>query len=250
MNDGKESSREAAKNTKSSDPETPGSPLRAFAPSREIPSVGAEKESSREAAKNTKSPDPETLDSPLRGFAPSREIPSVGAEKESSREAAKNAKNTDEIPTIRLETSRETLNLEELSSIVVDCAYKLHVDAGPGLLESVYEVVLAKMLEERGLKVKRQVPVPIHLMGMKFDEGFRADILVEDVLLIELKSVEHLAPVHSKQTLTYLRLMNLRLGLLINFGAATFKEGVKRIVNHHHDFAASRLRVNRKDGLI
>ena len=166
---------------------------------------------SREAAKNTKNPDGNSKSepSPLRAFAPSRETP----------------------------------NLEELSAIVVDCAYKLHVEAGPGLLESVYEVVLAKMLEERGLKVKRQVPVPIHLMNMTFDEGFRADILVEDVLLIELKSVEHLAPVHSKQTLTYLRLMNLRLGLLINYGAATFKEGVKRIVNHHQDFAASRLRV-------
>ncbi len=92
---------------------------------------------------------------------------------------------------------------EELSAIVVDCAYKLHVEAGPGLLETVYEVVLAKMLEERGLRVRRQVPVPIALMGLKFDEGFRADLIIKDLLLIELKSVENLAPVHAKQVLTY-----------------------------------------------
>lgn len=128
--------------------------------------------------------------------------------------------------------------------MVVDCAYKLHVEAGPGLLETVYEVVLAGMLEQRGLRVRRQVPVPINLMGLTFDEGFRADLLVEDSLLIELKSVENLAPVHSKQVLTYLRLLNLPLGLLINFGAATFKEGCKRIVKDHKDFASSRLRLN------
>ncbi len=135
--------------------------------------------------------------------------------------------------------------VEELSAIVVDCAYRLHAEAGPGLLETVYEVVLAKVLEERGLRVRRQVPVPIHLMGLQFDEGFRADLIVEDQLLVELKSVEHLAPVHSKQVLTYLRLLDLPLGLLINFGAATFKEGCKRIVNGPQDFASSRLRVNK-----
>lgn len=207
------------------------------------------KNGSRGAAKNAKNPDgySKSESAPLRDFAPSRETNSADEDKESSREAAKNANHSEETPAMRTDLSREAPNLEELSAIVVDCAYKLHVEAGPGLLETVYEVVLAKMLEKRGLNVKRQVPVPIHLLGMKFDEGFRADILVEDVLLIELKSVEHLSPVHSKQTLTYLRLMNLRLGLLINFGAATFKEGVKRIVNHHQDFAASRLRVNQSE---
>ena len=89
-----------------------------------------------------------------------------------------------------------------------------------------------------------QVPVPIQLMGLRFDEGFRADIIVEDILLIELKSVEKLAPVHAKQVLTYLRLLKLPLGLLINFGASTFKEGIQRIVNNHKNFASSRLRVN------
>ena len=141
--------------------------------------------------------------------------------------------------------TQQCRDVEELSAIVVDCGYRLHVEAGPGLLESVYEAVLAKMLERLGLRVRRQVPVPIRLMGLTFDEGFRADLVVDDALLIELKSVEQLAAVHGKQVLTYLRLMNLPLGLLINFGAPTFKEGVKRIVNHHHAIATSRLRINR-----
>ncbi len=142
------------------------------------------------------------------------------------------------------EDAKARRNPEELSAIVVDCAYHLHVEVGPGLLESVYEVVLARMLEDRGLVVRRQVSVPIRLMNYSFDEGFRADLIVEDVLLLELKSVENLAPVHSKQVLTYLRLLGMPLGLLINFGAATFKEGIRRIVHQHRDFASSRLRVN------
>lgn len=129
------------------------------------------------------------------------------------------AGNDHSLPSLRdFAPSRETaiFDVEEISAIIVDCGYKLHVEAGPGLLESVYEVVLARMLEERGLEVRRQVPVPIELMGLKFDEGFRADILVENRFLIELKSVERLLPVHSKQVLTYLRLLDLPLGLLIN----------------------------------
>ena len=123
--------------------------------------------------------------------------------------------------------------LEEIATTVVDCGYKLHVEAGPGLLESVYETVLAKMLEDRGLKAERQVPIPIELMGLSFDEGFRADLLVNNTFIVELKSVEKLRPVHSKQLLTYLKLKKSSLGLLINFGSATFKEGVKRIANDH-----------------
>ena len=138
-------------------------------------------------------------------------------------------------------------NIEEISAEVVDTAFHLHKDLGPGLLESVYEVVLAKMLEDRGLSIERQKIVAIQYAGLRFDEGFRADLLVEGAVLVELKSVEHLAHVHSKQVLTYLRLLNLPLGLLINFGAATFKEGIKRIVNNHKDFVASRLRVNQKN---
>ncbi|MDQ8188755.1 GxxExxY protein [Roseibacillus persicicus] len=137
---------------------------------------------------------------------------------------------------------------EELSRIVVDCGFRLHKELGPGLLESVYEVVLAKMLMEEGLAVQRQTPVPIEVFGLKFNEGFRADILVENLLLVELKSVEKLAPVHSKQLLTYLRLLDLPLGLLINYGAATFKEGCKRIVNGEQSFVSSCLRVNQNEG--
>lgn len=144
------------------------------------------------------------------------------------------------------EGAKARRDVEELSAIVVDCGYKLHVEAGPGLLETVYEVVLAKMLADQGLMVKRQIPVPIRLMGMIFEEGFRADIIVEDKLLIELKSVENFLPVHSKQVLTYLRLLKLPLGLLINFGAPTFKDGCKRIVNGSQSFETSRLRVNQE----
>ncbi|MEM7383357.1 MAG: GxxExxY protein [Verrucomicrobiota bacterium] len=135
---------------------------------------------------------------------------------------------------------------EALWPIAVDCGYRLHKEVGPGLLESVYEVVLAKMLEEEGFRVRQQVVVPIDVFDLKIKEGFRADILVEDLLLIELKSVENLVPVHSKQVITYLRLLGLPLGLLMNFGAATFKEGVRRIVNGRQSFVSSCLRVNRR----
>lgn len=135
-------------------------------------------------------------------------------------------------------------NIEELSTIVVDAAYHIHKELGPGLLESVYEIVLSKSLEKRGLHVERQKNVSFEYDGMFFDEGLRVDLLVNGTLVLELKSVENIAPVHHKQLLTYLRLLHLPLGLLINFGAATFKDGVKRIVNNHTSFASSRLRVN------
>jgi GxxExxY protein len=136
---------------------------------------------------------------------------------------------------------------EEFSRIVVECAYRMHVEIGPGLLESVYEAVLDKLLQEKGLKVRRQQTIPIEVMGLSINEGFRADLIVEDLLLVELKSIEKFAPVHSKQVLTYLRLLNLPLGLLLNFGAATFKEGCKRIVNGQQDFVSSCLRVNQRE---
>lgn len=144
--------------------------------------------------------------------------------------------------------SGSKLNAEELSAVVVDAAFHLHRDLGPGLLESVYEVVLAKMLSDRGHSVSQQQMVPIEFGGFHFDEGFRADLIIEGKLVVELKSVEQLSPIHHKQLLTYLRLMHVPIGLLINFGAATFKEGVKRIVNDHQDFASSRLRVNQFPG--
>jgi GxxExxY protein len=106
-----------------------------------------------------------------------------------------------------------------------------HTGLGPGLLESVYEVVLAKELIKRGIRVQRQVPVPIQWDGEVFTEGFRADLIVEDLVIIELKSIESLAKVHFKQLLTYLRLTDRKLGLLINFNEALIKDGIKRVVN-------------------
>lgn len=140
-------------------------------------------------------------------------------------------------------------NIEELSTIVVDAAYHIHKELGPGLLESVYEIVLSKSLKKRELHVERQKNVSFEYDGMFFDEGLRVDLLVNGTLVLELKSVENIAPVHHKQLLTYLRLLHLPLGLLINFGSATFKDGVKRIVNNHTSFASSRLRVNQDSHL-
>ena len=118
-----------------------------------------------------------------------------------------------------------------IAAAVMDVSFHMHRELGPGLLESVYEAILAKQLVDKGLNVERQVPVPITYQGAAFDEGFRADLIVEKKLIVELKSVERLQPVHSKQLLTYLRLTGLRLGLLINFGENMLKDGLKRIVN-------------------
>ena len=126
------------------------------------------------------------------------------------------------------------VDVEALATIAVDCGFQLHKDLGPGLLESVYEILLFESLKERGLSVQRQLPVPIKFRGLIIDNAFRADILVESKLLIELKSTERHAAVHAKQLLTYLRLMDLPLGLLMNFGAATFKEGVHRLANQYY----------------
>ena len=119
----------------------------------------------------------------------------------------------------------------EIAKIVVDAAFQIHKKLGPGLLESVYEVILAHELKKRGLKVERQVPVAIIFEGIRFDEGFRADIIVEDKVIVELKSVEKVSRVHKKQLLTYLRLADKRLGLLINFGAELIRDGISRVVN-------------------
>ena len=119
----------------------------------------------------------------------------------------------------------------EIAKIIVDTAFQIHKSLGPGLLESVYEVILAHGLGKRGLNVASQVPVPIIFYGIKFDEGFRADLIVEDKVIVELKSVETVSPVHKKQLLTYLRLADKKLGLLINFGSALFRDGISRVVN-------------------
>jgi len=119
----------------------------------------------------------------------------------------------------------------EIAREIVDTCYQIHTSLGPGLLESVYEAVLAYELEQRGLQVQRQVPVPIIWKGQKFSEGFRADLIVDDKVIVELKSVETVSRVHPKQLLTYLRLTDRRLGLLINFGETLIKDGIKRVVN-------------------
>lgn len=124
-------------------------------------------------------------------------------------------------------------DLESLASTVIDTALSVHVDVGPGLLESVYEQLLANRLRSQGLTIDRQLPVGATIDGLDFPDAFRLDLLVEGKLLVEIKSVEKLAPVHAKQTLTYLRLMKLPLGLLVNFGGITLKEGIKRVVNNY-----------------
>ena len=119
----------------------------------------------------------------------------------------------------------------EIARVIVDAAFKVHVALGPGLFESVYEVALAYELKKRGLRVRRQVVVPIVYDRISFDEGFRADLVVEDKVIVELKSAEELHRSHKKQVLTYLKLTGMKLGLLINFGEPLIKDGISRIVN-------------------
>ncbi len=126
------------------------------------------------------------------------------------------------------------MDIELLARDAVDCGFKIHRDLGPGLLESVYETLLARSLEKRGFRVVRQLPISFVFDEMSFDDAFRADILVEGKLLVEVKSTERTVGVHIKQVMTYLRLLRLPLGLLMNFGQATFKEGVQRIANSHN----------------
>ncbi len=119
----------------------------------------------------------------------------------------------------------------EIARQIVDAAYRVHTRLGPGLLESVYEVCLAHEMKSRGLRAVRQQPIPIMYDAIRFDEGFRADLIVEEKVIVELKSVESVARVHKKQVLTYLRLADKRLGLLINFGEELIKHGITRVVN-------------------
>lgn len=119
-----------------------------------------------------------------------------------------------------------------LSKIIVDTCFHIHVGLGPGLLESVYEEVLFYELTQQGFKVKQQFPIPIVWQDIEMEQGFRADLIVEDCVLIEIKSVSKIEPVHKKQTLTYLRLTGLKLGLLVNFNEALIKDGITRVVNN------------------
>jgi GxxExxY protein len=119
----------------------------------------------------------------------------------------------------------------DIGTIIVDCAVELHRNLGPGLLETVYEVTLARSLERRGLMVQRQVGVSIEYQGETFSEGFRADLIVGKLVIVELKSIERVTPAHKKQLLTYLRLTDLKLGYLLNFGEALMRDGITRTIN-------------------
>jgi GxxExxY protein len=140
----------------------------------------------------------------------------------------------------------EMKDINQITGVIVDAAYDLHTQIGPGLLESAYEAILARDLEQRGFSVERQRSVSFEFRGMRFVDAFRVDLLVEGVVVVELKSVEKLAPVHTKQILTYLRLMELPVGLLINFGAARLKEGVTRIVNDRSPLAEAAIVAGRR----
>ncbi|HQA18501.1 MAG TPA: GxxExxY protein [Novosphingobium sp.] len=142
------------------------------------------------------------------------------------------------------------MEIERGTAEIVDAAVRLHRELGPGLLESVYERVLAASLIKAGLQVDRQVPVSFEFEGMQFADAFRVDLIVENAVVVELKSSAQNAPVYGKQVLTYLRLMNLNVGLLLNFGHATMKEGIRRIVNDHTSpsSVSPRLRVKSEFG--
>lgn len=126
---------------------------------------------------------------------------------------------------------RDSVNENLLGTKIVNACFQIHQELGPGLLESVYEVILADELKSLGLSIERQKPIPIRYNHLIFDEGFRADIIVEGRVIIELKSVEAVSRVHSKQVLTYLRLLDFRLGYLVNFGSELIKDGITRVVN-------------------
>lgn len=132
---------------------------------------------------------------------------------------------------MRLSENNKTMTENELSKIIVNTCFDIHVKLGPGLLESVYEEILFYELVKQGLKVERQKPIPVIWDELKMNIGFRADLIVENKVIVELKSVELIAPVHPKQLLTYLKITGLKLGLLINFNKKLIKDGITRIVN-------------------
>ena len=138
------------------------------------------------------------------------------------------------------------MEIDTITGKIVDLSLKLHKDLGCGLLESVYEAILEKELQMGGFYVERQKPVSFSYEGIEFTDGFRVDLLVEKVVVVELKSIAILSPAHSKQLLTYLRLMNLPVGLLINFGAPTLKQGLVRIVNNYQPGQSSVLKINQQ----
>jgi iron complex transport system substrate-binding protein len=139
-------------------------------------------------------------------------------------------------------------DIDEITGDVIDVALRIHRELGPGLLESVYETVLAGKLVQMGYVVDRQEPIDIEFEGMRFDAAFRADLLIDGRLIVEIKCVDALSKAHMKQLQTYLRLTKQPVGLLINFAGATLKEGLKRVVNDFVPSASPRLRVNQMEG--
>ena len=125
-------------------------------------------------------------------------------------------------------------DIEALIQLTFDAGMAIHKDVGPGLVESVYERVFADRLQQSGIKVDRQKPVHVEIYGKRYDDAFRYDLLLNDILLVEIKSIDKLGPIHNKQVLTYIRLMNLPYGLLLNFGCEVFRQGMRRIVNDRH----------------
>lgn len=142
--------------------------------------------------------------------------------------------------------SPRTFTLDEITGAIVDASLKIHRDLGPGLLESVYEALLARELERRGFQVERQKVIRFEYDGLLFEQGLRVDLLVESRVVVELKSVEELVRKYSMKVRTYIRLLNLPVGLLINFGGETLKEGLRRIVNDLAPAESPSLRVNRR----
>ena len=136
------------------------------------------------------------------------------------------------------------MELDDITGSIVDASVQIHRNPGPRLLESLYEALLALELRRRGLHVDRQRLIQVSYDGIDVEDAFRADLLVEESVIVEVKSVERLAPVHGRQLLTYLRLTDLRVGLLLNFGAERMKDGIRRIVNDHKPSPSSPLRIN------
>lgn len=140
-----------------------------------------------------------------------------------------------------------TTNTDIITAEIVDASYHLHRDLGPGMLESVYERLLAHLARKRALKVERQVPVTVRYAGLTLPGAFRVDLLVNGCVAVEVKAVERSLPVHRRQLYTYLRVLGLEVGLLLNFGAATMKDGIQRVVNGYQPTSKSRLRIDRPD---
>lgn len=136
--------------------------------------------------------------------------------------------------------------INDITGEIVDAAYRLHSRLGPGLIESAYRLILAQDLETRGLRVEKERQISFEYEGISITNGFRVDLLVESCVVVELKSLEKLAPVHTRQILTYLRLLDLPIGLLINFGAARLGDGLQRVVNNRSSRAATSILPHRR----